>query len=63
MKRENIGELPSDEAQWEVPEPVRPEPDNDRGTQHTHTHTGMDGVTMSRITLTAPSAVRYMLVN
>uniref|UniRef100_M3ZT74 Wu:fj29h11 n=1 Tax=Xiphophorus maculatus TaxID=8083 RepID=M3ZT74_XIPMA len=25
MKRENIRELPSDEAQWEVPEPVRPD--------------------------------------
>ncbi|XP_054913525.1 uncharacterized protein wu:fj29h11 [Poeciliopsis prolifica] len=30
MKRENIRELPSDEEQWEVPEPLRPETYNDR---------------------------------
>ncbi|XP_043958453.1 protein NO VEIN isoform X2 [Gambusia affinis] len=30
MKRENIRELPSDEEQWEVPEPRRAETDNDR---------------------------------
>ncbi|XP_014916077.1 uncharacterized protein LOC106964848 isoform X1 [Poecilia latipinna] len=30
MKKENIRELPSGEEQWEVPEPLRPETDNDR---------------------------------
>uniref|UniRef100_A0A3Q3EGQ4 Wu:fj29h11 n=1 Tax=Kryptolebias marmoratus TaxID=37003 RepID=A0A3Q3EGQ4_KRYMA len=39
LTKEDIRELPSDEEQWEVPEPVRPEPISlDRG-MHTHTHT------------------------
>uniref|UniRef100_A0A3Q2QWH8 Wu:fj29h11 n=1 Tax=Fundulus heteroclitus TaxID=8078 RepID=A0A3Q2QWH8_FUNHE len=32
LSKKDIGELPSDEEQWEVPEPIRPEPTMDRGT-------------------------------
>lgn len=37
MHKEDIKELPSEEEQWEVPEPAKPDINLERGTEDTHT--------------------------